>query len=128
MIRNVTTLSLIFTFINDFSHINFRYKLRFGQPNLSLPLKSKGEEVRNIDHVSIHDKFDNPSGSRYYDIAIIKFKKIEFTHNIRPICMFHNEINPYLRTAVALGWGDNDKDGLPKDTLRQRDLTIFDRR
>ena len=114
--------------MNDFSPLNFRYKLRFGQPNLSLPLKSKGEEVRNIDHVSIHDKFDNPSRSRYYDIAIVKFKKIEFTHNIRPICMFHNEINPYLRTAVALGWGDNDKDGLPKDTLRQRDLTIFDRR
>ena len=42
--------------------------------------------------------------------------------------MFHGEIKPYLRTAVALGWGNNDKDGITKDTLRQRDLTIFDRR
>ena len=102
--------------------------MRFGQRDLSLPLKSKGEEVRSIDLVSIHDKFDIPSGSRYYDIAIVRFKKIEFTHDIRPICMFHSEINPYLRTAVALGWGNTKQDGLPKDTLRQRDLTIFDRR
>ena len=47
-------------------------------------------------------------------VRIVKFKKVEFTHNIRPICMFHTEINPYLRTAVALGWGNNDKDGLTK--------------
>ena len=105
-----------------------RYQIRFGQHDLSMPLRSFGEEIKEVIEVTIHKKFNIPHGSRYYDIAVIKFTSLTFSQNIKPICMPQSTMNPFLRAAVSPGWGAEKKNGIAKDVLHQVQLTIFDTR
>jgi len=109
---------------NSFS----KYRIRFGQYNLSMPMRSFGENMRNIKEIFIHDKFNVPDGSRYYDIAVLKFDSLIFSQYIKPICMLSDQIQPFLRSAISLGWGADKVNGPPQDVLHQVELTIFDER
>ena len=91
-----------------------------------MPLRSRGEVIREIEVATVHRKFDIPQGSRYYDIAVLKFREVTYSQTVRRICMIENTINTYLRSAVVPGWGTDEKDGPPKEVLHQVDLTIFD--
>ena len=95
---------------------------------MSLPLGSLGEEMKDINQVFVHEKFNIPPDSRYYDIAILKIDALEFSNNVKPICMAQTQINPYLRQVVSPGWGADRVNGPAKDILHEIDLTIFDTR
>ena len=105
-----------------------RYRIRFGQYNLSAPLGSFEEKIVDIREVFVHKKYNIPWGSRYYDIAVIKFDRIPFSQSIKPICMLQKPINSFLRTAVSPGWGSKVVDGRAQAILHEVDLTIFDKR
>ena len=93
-----------------------------------MPLDSLDEKMRKINEVFMHNKFNKPSGSRYYDIAVLKFDSLTFSQSIKPICMLQTSMNSFLRTAVSPGWGSEKINGQPQDILHEVDLTIFDRR
>ena len=104
-----------------------RYQLLFGQNDLSKPVNSQDETLRTIDQAIVHDQFDRPYGSRYYDIAILRFRRLKFSRSVGKICMLQEPITDW-RSAIVLGWGATFTNNLPQTHLHQVDLTIFNER
>lgn len=77
-----------------------------------------------ISKIIVHPKYR--SSSYYHDIALIKLaKKVEFTENIKPVCLWQL---PHLNIpeAMATGWGRTEFLGPKSEELQKVDLNIID--
>ena len=113
---------------NNF-YLTFSWKLRFGQKDLSQPLGSPKEQIRDIIKATTHPMFNQPAGARYHDIAILKVQPLILSQNIRKICLPERATNSSVRFweihATVAGWGAEVNGGPPVDLLMDVQLSIF---
>lgn len=63
------------------------------------------EQIIPIEAIILHPDFDPPVSAGDYDVALIKLKKpINFTRNVRPVCLPTMDFAPGTKCFVT-GWG-----------------------
>lgn len=73
-------------------------------------LDNPSREYVGIDRYIIHPKFDRRTYAN--DIALIKFiELVDFSHDVRPICLPSGEFDTKDRDALVCGWGALDEVG-----------------
>ena len=77
--------------------------------------------------VFLHDLFEE--NKSYYDVAILRTRKIKFSRHIGPVCLPTSVNNDYEKqTAQLIGWGSKNALGVPSATLQRVALTVFPQR
>ena len=82
--------------------------------------------------MEIQDKMIHPEydpNKVYFDLAVLKTEKIEFTSYILPVCLPETKSTNYKeydeKTVELLGWGGRAIHGLNPDVLRRASITVF---
>lgn len=76
--------------------------------------------------IILHPKYQ--SSSYYHDIALLKLgKRIEFSKNIRPACLWQLP-NIDIPLTIATGWGQTEFMGRKSDDLQKVDLKVIEQK
>ena len=95
---------------------------------------SEGWTEGEIININVHPDFNKHFGAAYNDVAILKLKKgVEFTNNIRPICLPEapsDEPDHLAAKSVSVsGWDKTDNlDPRPSDTLKTAHIQVYEQR
>ena len=106
---------------------HFRFKVRISDTNLVL--QNDDGPVKNLDilQIYVHDLFEESKS--YYDMAILRTRKIRFSPHIRPVCLPSSLNNDYEDKFVELiGWGSKNIFGASSASLQRVALTVFPQR
>lgn len=79
--------------------------------------------------VYVHPRHNKPKHSRYFDLAIIRIKRIDVNENVRTICLpekatYANERKHDI-AAFVIGWGALQIGGNASDLIHEAPVTIF---
>ena len=99
-------------------------KIHIGEFNFTPPKNQlQGKDI-SIKEIKIHP--DYKYRNAYYDIAVIVTETLEFSNNIRPICLpkKSNTNRDYHRVDL-LGWGSSSIHGKASKVLKRVSLTIY---
>ncbi len=84
-------------------------------------------EVLSILDATIHPKYNGASS--YYDIAVLKTKKITFSRRKIPVCLPESvsfDAKKYEdKLAYLIGWGSSHINGNVNDMLKRVDIKVF---
>jgi hypothetical protein len=76
---------------------------------------------------TIHPKYNGVSS--YYDIAVLKTKKITFTREKIPVCLPKSssfDVNKYDdKFAELIGWGSSHINSNANDMLKRVNIKVF---
>ncbi len=102
-------------------------KIRIGDSNHTSDKKNGNFEVISMIDATVHPKYNGVSS--YYDVALLKTKRITLFRADTPVCLPANasfDINKYDGKASQLiGWGSSSVNGIVASWIRRVNIEVF---